>query len=125
MAAAWLIGGVALVAIVVTAARLLGDASSEEPAASSAGLPDPGEVYDPVKAGEPLPDGYRRLLDRDQILPVYEPVFTSPGQIDWPPDSLVIGVAGSKNAKAYPVTHLNRREMVIDVLEGTPILVSW
>jgi hypothetical protein len=37
----------------------------------------------------------------------------------------VIGVAAAETAKAYPVTHLNSREMVIDSLDGIPILVSW
>jgi hypothetical protein len=37
----------------------------------------------------------------------------------------VIGVAGTNSAKAYPVTHLNQREMVVDSLEGIPILVTW
>jgi len=82
-------------------------------------------VYDPVTAGESLPEGFRPLLDRDQIPPVYDPEFTSPTLVDWPPDSLVIGVANDEVAKAYPVTHLNSREMVIDSLGDTPILVSW
>ncbi len=86
---------------------------------------DPGEVYDPVRAGEPTPPGYRQLLNRDQILPVYDPVFTSASLVDWPAGMLVIGIAGEETAKAYPVTHLNQREMVIDSLEGTPLLVSW
>ena len=88
-------------------------------------LADPNEVYDPVKAGEATPNGYRQLLRRDSILPVYNPVFASSGQVDWPDDSLVIGVARAETAKAYPVTHLNSREMVIDSLDGIPILVSW
>ena len=82
-------------------------------------------AYDPVKAGDPLPDGFRQLLGRDQIEPVYNPVFTAADRVDWPLDSLIIGVAGSDTAKAYPVTHLNQHEMVIDHLEGMPILVSW
>ena len=82
-------------------------------------------VYDPESAGEPMPHGYRQLLGRDQIQPVYDPAFTTADEVDWPLDSLVIGVAGSETAKAYPVTHLNQREMVIDHLEGLPILVSW
>ncbi len=86
---------------------------------------DPGDVYDPVKAGEPLPLGYRQLLDRDQILPVYDPVFTSSSLVDWPTEMLVIGISGEETAKAYPVTHLNQREMVIDSLEGIPLLVTW
>ena len=39
-------------------------------------IPDPLEVYDPVRAGETLPEGYRSALPRDAILPVYEPAFT-------------------------------------------------
>ena len=86
---------------------------------------DPSKVYDPVKAGEPTPPGYRQLLARDQILPVYDPVFTSASLVDWPAEMLVIGISGVETAKAYPVTHLNQREMVIDSLEETPLLVSW
>jgi hypothetical protein len=85
----------------------------------------PLDGYDPVTAGEPLPEGYRRGLDRDQIEPVYDPVFAPADTVDWPQDSLVIGVAGAETAKAYPVTHLNSREMIIDSLDGIPILVSW
>lgn len=86
---------------------------------------DPNDVYDPVRAGETVPSGYRKLLDRDQILPVYNPVFTSADLVDWPAGMLVIGVSGEETAKAYPVTHLNQREMVIDSLEGIPLLVTW
>jgi len=86
---------------------------------------DPAAVYDPVAAGEALPSGYRVLLDRDQIEPVYNPDFTSATEVEWPPDSLVIGVAGSRTAKAYPITHLNSHEMVLDSLDDDPILVSW
>ena len=39
--------------------------------------------------------------------------------------SLQATLAGETEAKAYPVTHLNSREMVIDSLEGIPILVTW
>lgn len=88
-------------------------------------LADPGAVYNPIDAGEELPTGYRVGLARDQIAPVYEPEFTAAAGVDWPDDSLVIGVAGAERAKAYPVTHLNSREMVIDSLEGIPILVTW
>lgn len=86
---------------------------------------DPLQTYDPVEAGEVAPDGFRQLLDRDQIEPVYVPVFTSVDQVDWPVDMLVVAVAGVSEAKAYPVTHLNEREMVIDDIDGEPILVSW
>jgi hypothetical protein len=86
---------------------------------------DPGSVYDPVKAGEPTPSSYRQLLGRDQIEPIYEPSFTSADGVDWSGEVLIVGVEGAKTTKAYPVSHLNRREMVIDHIDGDPILVSW
>lgn len=82
-------------------------------------------TYDPVDAGEVLPEGYRIGLERDAIEPVYVPTFTAASDVDWPADALVIGIVGEADAKAYPVTHLNSREMVVDSLEGDPILVSW
>ena len=106
-------------------------ATRSSPGASSAAAgdkvvaPNPAAIADPTAGGEQLPSGYRTLLERDQIAPVYNPVFTAAASVDWPQDSLVIGVAAGEDAKAYPVTHLNSREMVIDSLAGIPILVTW
>lgn len=86
---------------------------------------DIGAVYNPVKEGETLPEGFRQLLARDQIEPVYDPQYTSQDQVDWPDGMLILGVEGTATQKAYPITHLNQREMVIDELDGEPILVSW
>lgn len=86
---------------------------------------DPKEVYDPVAVGEELPSGYRSTLPRDAIRPIYEPEFTDAAGVDWSLETLVIGVAGEDEVKAYPVAHLNSREMVNDFLEGEPILVTW
>jgi len=94
-------------------------------AAEISPLVDIAAVYDPVDAGDPLPEGYRQLLGRDQIEPVYDPQYTSQDQVDWPADMLILGVEGSDTAKAYPITHLNQHEMVLDDLDGLPILVSW
>jgi hypothetical protein len=88
-------------------------------------LADPSEVYNPVTAGEPLPEGFRQVLARDAILPIYAPEFTTAGDVRWADDTLVIGVALAEQAKAYPVSALNRREMVVDRLAGIPILVTW
>jgi hypothetical protein len=82
-------------------------------------------AYDPVAAGETLPEGFRQLLPRDAIAPVYEPQFVRAEQAAWPDDAQIIGVSSGDEAKAYPVSHLNQREMVIDEIEGIPILVSW
>jgi hypothetical protein len=124
---AWFGGILALVvAGVVVLASIVGSlAPTAPPAETAEAQVDVDGVYDPVKAGEDLPDGYRQGLNRDQIEPVYDPVFTTADEVDWPSEMLVIGVAGSTDAKAYPVTHLNQREMVIDSLEGIPILVTW
>jgi hypothetical protein len=120
---------VLVTAVVVMLTRTPSDTNDApaHPSATTLTTPriDPSEVYDPVRAGELAPPGFRQLLDRDQILPVYNPVFTSASLVDWPAGMLVIGISGEKTAKAYPVTHLNQREMVIDSLEDTPLLVSW
>ncbi len=85
----------------------------------------PAGVYNPVLAGEPLPDGFRQVLPRDAIAPVYEPRFVSPSLIDWEPGTQVIGVEIDGEAKAYPVSFLNGREMVIDEIADIPIVVTW
>ena len=82
-------------------------------------------IYDPVAAGEATPSDFRQLLPRDAIHPIYDPTFRSAETTDWPSEALVIGVELNGEAKAYPVSFLNRREMVIDSLAGLPILVSW
>lgn len=110
--------------VVAVGARSL-VARESEPSAEPVAPVDPSTVYDPVAAGEELPEGYVPLVPRDVIEPVYDPTFTAGTNVDWPRDSLVVGVAGAETAKAYPVTHLNSREMVIDSLEGIPILVTW
>jgi hypothetical protein len=82
-------------------------------------------TYDPVRAGEETPSGYRQVLPRDAILPVYNPTFRSAAQSDWSPETLVIGLELGGEAKAYPVSFLNGREMVIDWIGGSPVLVTW
>ena len=111
-------------ASLVLAGVWIGASGDDDPRAGPP-LVDPAGVFDPVAAGEDLPATYRIGLARDQIAPVYDPEFTTARAVDWPDNSLVIGVAGDAEAKAYPVTHLNSREMVIDSLEGIPILVTW
>ena len=88
-------------------------------------LARPQDTYDPVRAGEQLPDGFRQLLGRDAILPIYDPEFVPADDSGWNDGTLVLGVEVDGEAKAYPVAYLNRREMVIDELGGEPLLVSW
>ena len=116
-----------LIGVVAVALFAYSDRPPVDPIPPSAQgeLPDPRDVYDPVRADEPLPEGFRQVLGRDGIHPVYQPVFTDAAGVDWPDNTDVIGVAGVEEAKAYPISHLSFREMVIDDIEGIPILVSW
>ncbi len=86
---------------------------------------NPGAAYNPVAAGERLPDGFRQLLPRDAIRPVYDPEFVAASAIGWSPSTDVIGVTAGDEAKAYPVGFLNGRELVVDEIDNVPILVSW
>ncbi len=100
--------------------------SSPEVTAAPAGIRvQPGEAYDPVAAGEPLPEGFRQLLPRDGIPPIYDPTFVFGAESSWLPDTEVIGVTINGESKAYPVSFLGGREMVVDELGGEPILVTW
>lgn len=100
--------------------------ASPQVTAAPAGIRvDPGEVYDPVAAGEPLPDGFRQILPRDGIPPIYDPTFVFADQSPWSPQTEVIGVTINGESKAYPVSFLSGRELVVDELGGEPILVTW
>jgi hypothetical protein len=66
-----------------------------------------------------------QLLPRDGIAPIYDPHFTSAELADYEDNELVMGVEINGDARAYPVGFLQHREMVDDVVGGTPILVSW
>lgn len=113
---------VALLAITIWA---FWSSPSSETATEPGVRVDPGDAYNPVLAGERLPDGFRQLLPRDAIKPVYDPTFAPAAQITWPAATDVIGVELNGETKAYPVNFLTGRELVIDELGGIPILVSW
>jgi hypothetical protein len=87
--------------------------------------PDPKQIYDASRSGDPLPRGFRQLLARDAIRPIYDPEFVTAGATPWRDDTLVIGIEQDGEAKAYPVSFLNGREMVIDRIAGIPVLVTW
>jgi len=65
------------------------------------------------------------MLPFDAIQPIYEPRFAAAAEAPLADDELVMGVSWGGEAKAYPVSVLRFREMVIDELAGIPILVSW
>jgi hypothetical protein len=116
--------GALLIGVVWFGARQSDPQPTTTPA-GSAGWAEPAAVYDPWHAGESMPSGYRQVLGRDVIRPVYDPTFVPAAEAGWDDDLLVIGVEVDGDARAYPVGFLNRREMVIDEIGGEPVLVTW
>ena len=86
---------------------------------------DSGSLYNPVHAGEALPEGFRGVLPRDAIPPIYDPQFVAASDARWDDRSLVVGLEINGDARAYPVSFLNRREIVNDHVGRTPVLVTW
>ncbi|MGZ8755497.1 MAG: hypothetical protein ACXW15_09960 [Acidimicrobiia bacterium] len=111
----WLIGGLVTGALVF--ALIAGGPDRPQATELLGVLADPDEVYNPVSAGQPLPGGYRQLLRRDAILPVYDPEFTSADEVDWPNDSLVMGVAGAETTGSTESGHGVFCTMVIEFIE--------
>ena len=119
----WLLPATGIIVVASVWALVDEDASTGAP---SEGIrADPADVYSPVAAGESLPDGFFQVLPRDFIAPVYEPEFVEASAAGWPEDTDVIGVVLGGEAKAYPVSLLNSREMVVDRIGDVPILVTW
>jgi hypothetical protein len=49
-------------------------------------------LYNPVNAGEQLPDHYQPTLPCGAIRPMYDPSFLRAGDVDWGGEILVIGI---------------------------------
>jgi hypothetical protein len=106
-------------------ALLVGMGFFDNTQTESGAIVPPESQYDPVEAGEPLPDGFRQLLPRDAILPIYNPTYVAAEASEWTGETLVLGIEIEGDARAYPISFLNRREMVVDRIAGIPILVTW
>ena len=78
-----------------------------------------------VRRGENESYDFRQWAGFDGIPPIYEPQFVTADNAPLRDDELVMGVSLGGDAKAYPITVLQFREMVNDELAGIPILVSW
>ena len=63
---------------------------------------------------------------RDAIRPIAEPVYGAPGDLPWLRDEdLVLGYRSDSGAFAYPVNVLDFAEIVSDVIDGVPVLVTY
>ena len=112
----------------------LGEAASPTPSLTlQSNVPSPPlastSAVPPVATNPRIEDpnqySFSPLLPFDGIPPVYDPQFVSAADAPLLDDELIIGVALSGEAKAYPITVLRFREMVNDELAGIPILVTW
>jgi hypothetical protein len=66
------------------------------------------------------------LLLRDVIRPVLEPAYGVAGDLPWlDDDDLVIGYNTGGGAYGYPVNVLDFHEIVNDVIEGVPVLITY
>jgi hypothetical protein len=126
------VGCVRIRLVLLTLVLLAAACAPDSEASPSAFHPDewsgvvaPTDVYDPRKAGEELPEGFRQVVARDGIRPIYQPQFVLASQAPWSDDELVIGVDLAGEARAYPVGFLNRKEIVVDLHNGIPTFVTW
>ena len=63
---------------------------------------------------------------RDAIVPIDEPVYGDADALSWlQDDSLVLGYISADDAYAYPVSVLDRHEIVNDEIAGVPVLITY
>ncbi|MCH7734502.1 MAG: DUF3179 domain-containing protein [Chloroflexi bacterium] len=86
-------------------------------------------VFDTFNGGSVrLPDASPELIEqlRDAIQPIYTPVYESAAGGEWmDDDDLVVGYEAGGEAFAYPVKMLNFHELVNDIIDGVPVLITW
>ena len=97
---------------------------------SRAGVPLEDIIFDTFDGGfARLSEAEDELIDRllDAIKPIYEPKYVAPNSAEWlTDDDLVLTYVSARgNAFAYPVRILNFHEIVNDVIDGVPVLISY
>lgn len=95
-----------------------------------AGVPLDLIIFDTFSVGLQLPltEASDNAIEglRDAIRPIYVPRYEAVEGGNWlREDDLVVGYAGETAAYAYPVKILNVHELVNDVIDGIPVLVSY
>jgi hypothetical protein len=99
--------------------------AADTPDLRGAAEPLPGNLDDSVFHEDNQTYSINQILPRDGIRPIYEPEFKPADEAELGPDDLVMGIEIDGDARAYPVGVLRSREMVNDVVGGTPVLVTW
>lgn len=72
-------------------------------------------------------DPVMRVLPKDAIPAIDEPVLRSPAEVSetLPDDAPVLGVFDGENARAYPTWTLEGHEIVNDRLGELPLAATW
>ena len=77
-----------------------------------------------IRLSEATDDAIENL--RDRIQPIYVPKYESANKGDWMSDEdMVIGFSSQSGALAYPVKMLNLHELVNDIIDGEPVLITY
>ena len=97
---------------------------------SIAGVPVEDVVFDTFRGGFiRLSEASDETIEalRDRIKPIYEPKYDPADEGDWlrGSDTVLGYVSASGAAYAYPTKILNLHEIVNDVIDGVPVLVSY
>ena len=96
---------------------------------ATASVPLDEVVFDTFAGGYiPMSQATDREVERlrDAIKPIYEPVYDPVEGGDWLGDrDLVIGYATDSGAYAYPLKIMNFHEIVNDLIDDVPVLVSY
>lgn len=100
---------------------IVGTACAEPPAGSAdakadADLPRPAEL-----SGDPV----STLLPPDAIPAIDDPRFVAAAEASLEDDEPVVGLVVGGEARAYSLWHLDRHEIVNDVVGGEPLAVTW
>ena len=94
-----------------------------------ASVPLKDVVFDTFQGGYvPLSEATDSLIEvlRDAINPIYEPRYDGVEGGAWlGDDDLVLGYDSDSGGYAYPIKILNLHEIVNDVIDGVPVLVSY
>lgn len=68
----------------------------------------------------------RILALRDAIVPILHAEYGPPDALSWlKDDSLILGYVSGEDAYAYPINVLNMHEIVNDVINGIPVLITY
>ena len=67
----------------------------------------------------------RKLLDLDDIVPIYEPRFVPVSEASISEKDFVMGLVINGEARAYDINILTLHEMINDTVAGVPILITW